>query len=130
MDVRQIATTHVTTEFADGLQEGQRFNVTDGAADFRDHHIGVAVGGNPVDAFADLTGDVGNHLHCAAVVVAPALLVDHRLVDRAGGDAVQPRHRRVGEALVVAQIKIGFGTVFGDEHLAVLDRAHRARDPR
>jgi hypothetical protein len=31
------------------------------------------------------------------------------------------------EAFVVAQVKIGFGTVFGDEHLAVLKRAHGAR---
>ena len=126
VDIRQIVPSNVSTEFADGFQEGQRFDVTDGAADFCDHHIGVAVGGNAVDAFADLTGDVGNHLHRAAVVVTPPFLVDHRLVDRAGGHAVQARHGCVREALVVAQIQIGFGTVLGDEHLPVLNRAHRA----
>jgi hypothetical protein len=31
------------------------------------------------------------------------------------------------EALVVAQVEVGFGTVLGDEHLAVLERAHGAR---
>ena len=31
------------------------------------------------------------------------------------------------EALVVAEIEIGFGAVVGDEHFAVLERAHRAR---
>ena len=30
----------------------------------------------------------------------------------------------MGEALVVAQIEIGFRAVVGDEHLAVLERAH------
>ena len=32
-----------------------------------------------------------------------------------------------GEALVMAEIEIGLGAVVGDEHLAVLIRAHRAR---
>ena len=32
----------------------------------------------------------------------------------------------VGEALVVAQVEIGFGAVVGDEDLAVLERAHGA----
>ena len=33
----------------------------------------------------------------------------------------------VGEALVVAEVEIGFGSVLGDEDLAVLERAHRPR---
>ena len=37
------------------------------------------------------------------------------------------RHARVDEALVVAQVEIGLGAVVGDEHLAVLERAHGAR---
>ena len=32
-----------------------------------------------------------------------------------------------GEAFVVAEIEIGLGAVVGDEHFAVLIRAHRAR---
>ena len=31
------------------------------------------------------------------------------------------------EALVVAEVQVGFGAVVRDEHLAVLERAHRAR---
>ena len=89
VDVGDVASPHIAPEFADGFEKGQRFDVTDGAADLGDHHIGVAVGGHPLDALADLTGDVRDHLHGAAVVVAAALLVDHRLVDRAGGHAVQ-----------------------------------------
>jgi hypothetical protein len=127
MHVGDVVAAHIAAEFPDRLQEGQRFDVAHRAADLADHHVGIAVGGHPVDALADFAGDVGDHLHGAAVVVAAPLLVDHRLVDRAGGDAVQPRHGRVGEALVVAQIQICFGAIFGDEHLAVLVRAHRAR---
>ena len=32
-----------------------------------------------------------------------------------------------GEALVVAEVEVGLGAVVGDEDLAVLERAHRAR---
>ena len=36
-------------------------------------------------------------------------------------------HLAAGEALVVAQVEVGLGAVVGDEHLAVLERAHGAR---
>ena len=35
--------------------------------------------------------------------------------------------RGAHEALVVAEVEVGFGAVGGDEHFAVLERAHRAR---
>src|SRR3546814_5980455 len=60
-------------------------------------------------------------------VVAGALLADHVLVDLAGGDRVLARQPGVDEALVVAEVQVGLGAVVGDVHLAVLERAHRAR---
>ena len=33
----------------------------------------------------------------------------------------------VDEPLVVPEVEVGLGAVLGDEHLAVLERAHRAR---
>jgi hypothetical protein len=36
-------------------------------------------------------------------------------------------HARRDEALVVAQVQVGFGAVVGDEHFAVLERRHGAR---
>ena len=62
-----------------------------------------------------------------AEVVAAALAPDHRVVDAAGGDVGGPRGVLVGEALVVAEVEVGLGAVLGDEHLAVLERAHRPR---
>ncbi|CAI8444322.1 MAG: Uncharacterised protein [Cyanobium sp. ARS6] len=126
VDVCQVVATHITAELTDGFQKRQRLNVTHRAADFGDHHISTTVGGHPVDPFADFTGDVGNHLHRAAVVITAAFFVNHRLVDRTGGHAVQPRHRRIGEALVVTQVEVGFSPVFGHEDLAMLKRTHRA----
>ena len=65
-----------------------------------------------------------------AQVVAAALLGDHALVDAAGGEIAVAAGGRAHEALVMAQVQVGLGAVMGDEHLAVLERAHGARDPR
>jgi hypothetical protein len=112
-------------DLADRLEEGQRLDVADRAADL--HQADVVTGGGIVDAALDLVGDVRDHLHGAAEVVAAALLADHVLVDPAGGDGVLAAQARAHVALVVAEVEVGFGTVVGDVHLAVLERAHRAR---
>ena len=74
------------------------------------------------DPALDFVGDVRDHLHGAAEVVAAALLADHALVDLAGGEVVALAHPHVDEALVVAEVEVGLGAVLGDEHLAVLER--------
>ena len=132
-DVRHIGQVHVQgvlaaqigAHLADGLQERQRFDVAHGAADLDDGD--VRVGRAFVHLQLDFVGDVRDHLHGAAQVVAAALLGDHGLVYLTGGEVVAFLHLRVDEALVVAQIKVGFRAVFGDEHLAMLERAHCAR---
>ncbi len=67
---------------------------------------------------------MGDHLHGAAQVLAPALPGDDRAVDLAGGGVVVPAEVGVDEALVVAQIHVGLGPIVGDEHLPVLVRVH------
>ena len=67
---------------------------------------------------------MGNDLDGFAEVVAAALLEDDLLVDAAGGEVVVAREGRVGEALVVAQIEVGFGAVVGDKDFAVLEGRH------
>ena len=54
-------------------------------------------------------------------------LADDRVVDRAGRVVRVPRQELVDEPLVVTEVEVGLGAVLGDEHLAVLERAHRAR---
>ena len=112
-------------DLADRFQERQRLDVAHRAADLHQRHV-EAFGGL-VDAAADLVGDVRDHLHRGAQVVAAALLADHVLVDPAGGDGVLAAQARAHEALVVAQVQVGLGAVVGDVHLAVLERAHGAR---
>ena len=116
----------VDRELADRLQERQRLDVAHRAADLGDDDVDVLALPHELDAVLDLVGDVRDHLDRAAEVVAAALLADHRVVDRAGGHVGRARGVRVGEALVVAEVEVGLRAVLGDEHLAVLERRHRA----
>ena len=70
-----VLRAELDAHLADRLQERQRFDVADGAADLDQRHIEAA--GRLVDAVLDLVGDVRDHLHRGAEVVAPALLADH-----------------------------------------------------
>ena len=116
----------VDGELADRLEERQRLDVADGAADLGDHEVDVARLGDQRDPLLDLVGDVRHDLDGAAEVVAAALAADHRVVDAARGDVRGAARVGVGEALVVAEVEVGLGAVLGDEHLAVLVRRHRA----
>ena len=86
----------------------------------------VAVGGDLAHGVLDLVGDVGDDLDGLAEVVAATLLGDDLFVNPPGSEVVVARQPGVGEALVVAQVKIGFGAVVGDEDFAVLERRHGA----
>ncbi len=117
----------VGVELADRLEERQRLDVADGAADLGDHEVDRLRLGDDQDPVLDLVGDVRDHLDRGAEVVAAALALDHRVVDRARGDVRRPRCVFVGESLVVAEVEVGLGAILGDEHLAMLERAHRPR---
>ncbi len=125
MDAHGVLGTELDAHLADGLEEGQRLDVTDGAADLDDGHVGLA--GRVAHSGANLVGDVRDHLDGRAEVLAASLLRDHRVVDPPGGEVVRPAHGGRGEALVVAEVEIGLGAVVGDEDLAVLVRRHRPR---
>ena len=114
----------LVAELADGFEEGQGFDVADGAADFHQHE--VEVGGFAQDGFLDRVGDVGDDLDGGAEVVAATLLGDHVLVDAPGGGVVELGRVDAGEAFVVAEVEVCLGAVIGDEDLPVLVRAHGA----
>ncbi len=71
----------VRVELADRLEEGQRLDVADRAADLGDHEVDRLRLGDDQDFVLDLVGDVRDHLHGGAEVVAAALALDHRVVD-------------------------------------------------
>ena len=120
-----VVAAELDAHLADRLEERQRLDVAHRAADL--DHADVGIAGAERDAALDLVGDVRDHLHGRAEVVAAALLGDHALVDPAGGEVAVAPGGGAHEALVVAEVEVGLGAVVGDEHLAVLERAHGAR---
>ena len=125
VDEDGVAARQVVGELADRLEERQGLDVADRAADLAEHEVVVLVAVE--DELLDRVGDVRDHLHGGAEIVAAPLLGDDVLVDAPGGDVVHPVRRAPGEALVVAEVEVGLGAVVGDEDLAVLIGAHRPR---
>ncbi len=130
MQEEAVVPADVVAHLAHGLQERQRLDVADGAADLGDHHVRRdprRVGlGEREDPLLDLVGDVRDHLDGVAEVLPAPLLRDHRRVDLAGRDVGPAGEVAVEEPLVVADVEVGLGAVLGDEDLAVLERVHRA----
>jgi hypothetical protein len=75
----------------------------------------------------DLIGNVRNHLHRFAEILAAPLLADHGFVNLAGSEVVDLLHLGSDEAFIVAEIEISLCAIIGDEHFTVLERTHRSR---
>jgi hypothetical protein len=122
-----VVAADVVTDLPSGLQERQRLDVADGAADLGDDDVDAVLGGpgHRPDPLLDLVGDVRDHLHGLAEVVTATLLGDHLRVHLAGGHVRDPGEVGVEEPLVVADVEVGLGAVVGHEDLAVLERVHR-----
>ena len=123
--VQHVVAPELDAELANGFQERQRFDVTDRTTDL--DHADVRIARAHPDAMLDLVGDVRDDLHRGAEIVAASFLRDDALVNAPSREIAVPRRRRAHEALVVAEVEVGFGAIVRDEHLAVLERAHRAR---
>src|SRR6266850_114621 len=124
VDVAGVVRAELKTHLPHRLEERQRLDVPDRASDLDDRHLRFASAAR--DERLDLVGDVRDDLHGAAEVIAAALFPYYRIVDLAGGEVVVPVHPGRLKTLVVPQIEVGLGTVLGDEHLPVLEGAHRA----
>ena len=106
-------------ELADGLEEGQAFDVAYGTADFSDNKIVMVALAKIEHVAFDLVGDMRNDLYGLAQIIA-TLLFDDALVDASRGDIVVARGLYAGEALVVSEVKVGLLSVVGDITFAVL----------
>jgi hypothetical protein len=115
---------HFSLELTYRLQERQRLDIAHSATDLDQCHIRIA---GPLDHPAlDLVGDVRNHLYGSAQVIATTLLAQHVLVHTAGGEVVALAHGGANEALVVTEVKVGLGAIFGYEYFTMLEGAHGA----
>ncbi len=125
VDEDGVAAGQLVLQLAGGLEEGQAFDVAHRAADLHQDEVETLVALQ--DEVLDGVGDVGDHLDGGAKIVAAPFLGEDVLVDPARGDVVLPGAGMAGEALVMAEVEVGLRPVVGDEHLAVLIRAHGAR---
>ena len=107
------------------FQERLRFDITHGATDFHQGHIGAFCAFQH-PAF-DFVGDVRNYLHGTTQIIATALFGQHVGVNTTGGEVIAARHGSADKALVMTEVEVGFSAVVGDEHFTVLERAHGTR---
>ena len=126
MDKEAVLPSDFEGNLPNRFDEGLRFNVTDGAADFGNDHIGVRLLTDAVHEILDFICNVRDDLHGRAEILAPALFIEDVPVDLAGCEVRVFVEVFVDEALVVAEVKVGFCAVFGHVDLSVLIRAHRA----
>ena len=77
VDRDAVLGTELDAQLAHGLEERQRLDVADRAADFNDCYVDVARG--LTYASFDLVGDVRNDLNRRPEILAAALLRDHRI---------------------------------------------------
>ena len=103
----------------------QRLDVAHRAANFHNRYVHILR--HFLHRRLDFVGDVRNHLHRLAQIIAAALFGDDLFVEPARGPVVVARKFGVGKALVVAEVEIGFRAVVGHKNFAMLKRRHRAR---
>ena len=78
---QHVARRLLLLELASRFYEREGFYVADGAADLRYDDVGARLVGQAAQARLDSFGDMGDHLHGAAQIVAAALAGDEALVD-------------------------------------------------
>ncbi len=125
MHIDGVAARQFVAELANRFEEGHRLDVADGSADFAQNEIVIVIAFE--DELLDLVGNVRDHLHRGAQIVATTLFFQNVLVDPACGDVVLLVGRAPREALIMAKVQVGLGTVIGDENLTMLIGRHRAR---
>ncbi len=126
MDEDAVVAAEFVAELADGFDEGERLDVADSATNFDNDHVGTRLGHLAGIGF-DFVGDVRNDLDGFAEVIAAAFAGDDALIDATAGEIVGLGERGMGEAFVVAEIEVRFGSIIGDKDFAVLEGAHGAR---
>ncbi|EFA23571.1 hypothetical protein BIFGAL_02675 [Bifidobacterium gallicum DSM 20093 = LMG 11596] len=125
MHKHAVVRSQFTTHLAGGLKEWLGFNVTDSTADFRDDHIDI-VGSLGTHTRFDFIRDMRNHLHALAQVFTGALFAQHFLINLSRGHIGLLAEEHIKEALIMADVQIGFGTIFSNIDFTMLERVHGA----
>ena len=122
MNENGIFSADFIAELPDGFQEGEAFNIPDGAADFHNGHIKTVC--CVADEIFYFVGNMGNDLNGFPQIISAPFFSDDGVVNLSCGQVVAFAHAGGTESLVMSQIEIGFRAVIGYEHFAVLKRTH------
>ena len=125
VDVEHVVAADIVRNLADRLQEGQAFDIADSPPDFANDDVGIVR--HCPDVVLDLIGDVRHDLNGAAQIIPAPFLHNHVVIDAAGREVIPPSHRDSREALIMAEVEIGLGPVFGHIDLPMLIRVHGTR---
>ena len=122
-----VVPADLVPHLAGGLEEGQRLDVADGAADLGDDDVDPVRGPRRPARIRDLISLVMCGMTCT---VSPRYSPRRSLAITSEYTwpvvtLARPDEVDVEEALVVADVQVGLGAVLGDEDLAVLERVHR-----
>ena len=120
MDGHTILLRQFPLQLAHGLDKGLRLHISHGAADFGQNDIVLTGLPEFEHTPLDFVSDMGDDLDGLAQICALALLFDYGIIYFAGGDIVGLGRIDAQEPLVVAQVEVGLGAVFGNVALAVL----------
>ena len=110
MNVEAMTPADVLAHLAQGLQEWQRFDIANGAADFNQHDLSAGSFGDKANAVFDLVGDVWDDLDSAPKIVTTALLGDHIGVNLSGRHIADTVQADINKTFVMSQIKVCLGT--------------------
>src|SRR5207237_1020577 len=105
MNEECVVAADFLTELTNGFEERQRLDVAHRPADLRDDHVVIRC--EPADRALDLVGDMRNHLHRRAEVLAASLFRDDGQIDSAGRHVILLLQRPVDEARVVSPVVPG-----------------------
>ena len=122
MDVQDVVAADFLLDLTNSFQERQAFNVADGTADFRNDDIGIVVVADAIDAVLDLIRNVRNDLYRMAQIITAPFFLKNGPIDFTGRDIGVLSEVDIDEAFIVAEIKVRFGTVVGDENFTMLIR--------
>ena len=124
VDVADVLGAGLLAILTNGLDKRLRLDVTDGAAQLSDDHVGAGLLLNTTELILNGVRDVRNHLHGAAQKVTATFAGDQTLIDGTSRKVGIAGQVLVNKALVVAQVQIGLVAVLGHKDLAMLERAH------
>src|SRR3989338_8815691 len=125
MDKQGTLMPQLDTHLANSLQKRQRLDITDSSANLNHGHV-ISIRAQ-LDTALDLIGNVRNHLHCCAQIIAMPFFLNYVFIDTPRRKIISFSHGRADETLIMSQIKISFSPIMGDKNLTMLKGTHSPR---